>query len=79
MSDNRAHLEEKYTWDLTTIFATDADWETEYESTVQDLKKASAYAGHLLDSAKNLLEATELYYEPYASLGENLCLCVNEK
>ncbi|MEF2565714.1 MAG: oligoendopeptidase F, partial [Streptococcus salivarius] len=61
MSDNRAHLEEKYTWDLTTIFATDADWETEYESTVQDLKKASAYAGHLLDSAKNLLEATELY------------------
>ena len=26
MSDNRAHLEEKYTWDLTTIFATDADW-----------------------------------------------------
>ena len=61
MSDNRTHLEEKYTWDLTTIFATDADWETEYESTVQDLRKASAYAGHLLDSAKNLLEATELY------------------
>ena len=61
MSDNRAHLEEKYTWDLTTIFATDADWENEYESTVQDLKKAGAYAGHLLDSAKNLLEATELY------------------
>ena len=41
MSDNRCHLEEKYTWDLTTIFATDADWETEYESIVQDLKKAS--------------------------------------
>ena len=61
MSDNRTHLEEKYTWDLTTIFATDADWETEYESTVQDLKKASAYVGHLLDSAKNLLGATELY------------------
>ena len=61
MSDNRSHLEEKYTWDLTTIFATDAAWEAEYESTVQDLKKASAFAGHLLDSAKNLLEATELY------------------
>ena len=61
MSDNRCHLEEKYTWDLTTIFATDADWETEYESIVQDLKKASSFAGHLLDSAKNLLEATELY------------------
>ena len=49
MSDNRCHLEEKYTWDLTTIFATDADWETEYESIVQDLKKASSFAGHLLD------------------------------
>ena len=32
MSDNRCHLEEKYTWDLTTIFATDAAWEAEYES-----------------------------------------------
>ena len=42
MSDNRTHLEEN-THGLTTIFATDADWETEYESTVQDLKKASAY------------------------------------
>ena len=46
----------------------DADWETEYESTVQDLKKASAYAGHLLDSAKNLLEATELYMSLMLSL-----------
>ena len=48
MSDNRCHLEEKYTWDLDHHFATDADWETEYESTVQDLKKSSSFAGHLL-------------------------------
>ena len=53
-------------------FATDADWETEYESIVQDLKKASSFAGHLLDSAKNLLEATELYMKFDASFGKNL-------
>ncbi len=57
---------------LITIFATDADWETEYESTVsQDLKKASAYAGHLLILLRTCLGNRTLY-EPYASLGENL-------
>lgn len=59
-------------------FATDADWETEYESIVQDLKKASSFAGHLLDSAKNLLESNRTLYEFDASFGKNLRLCVNE-
>lgn len=29
MSDNRSHIDEKYKWDLRTVFATDDAWEAE--------------------------------------------------
>lgn len=29
MSDNRSHIDEKYQWDLSTVFATDDAWESE--------------------------------------------------
>lgn len=53
MADNRSHLEEKYTWDLTTIFDSDQRWETEVNALKIDLEKAQTLAGHLLDSAKD--------------------------
>ncbi len=59
MSDNRSHLDEKYTWDLTTIFPTDESWEEAYEDLSNDLEKAKEYVGHLLDSAGTLLEITK--------------------
>ncbi|MBM7643032.1 oligoendopeptidase F [Streptococcus loxodontisalivarius] len=61
MSDNRQHLEEKYTWDLSTIFPTDDAWEVEERALQEACQKAKAYAGHLLDSAASLLEVTEDY------------------
>ncbi|MGT2924464.1 oligoendopeptidase F [Streptococcus caviae] len=61
MSDNRKHIEEKYQWDLTTIFAKDRDWEKEEKALGADLKKAKTGAGHLLDSGQKLLEITEQY------------------
>ena len=30
MSDNRSHIDEKYKWDLSTVFATDDAWEAEF-------------------------------------------------
>lgn len=60
MSDNRSHLEEKYTWDLSTVFPTDEAWELEFDSLSQDVEEAKAFEGHLLESAANLLKATEL-------------------
>ncbi|WP_205029862.1 oligoendopeptidase F [Streptococcus porcinus] len=60
MADNRSHLEEKYTWDLTTIFDSDQRWETEVNALKIDLEKAQTLAEHLLDSAKELLEITEI-------------------
>ncbi|HEL1062391.1 TPA: oligoendopeptidase F [Streptococcus equi subsp. zooepidemicus] len=60
MTDNRSHLEEKYTWDLSTIFATDAAWETEADSLSAAIEAARQQAGHLLDSSSSLLAITEL-------------------
>ncbi|HEL0624196.1 TPA: oligoendopeptidase F [Streptococcus equi subsp. zooepidemicus] len=60
MTDNRSHLEEKYTWDLSTIFATDAAWETEADSLLAAIEAARQQAGHLLESSSSLLAITEL-------------------
>lgn len=59
MSENRAHLKEKDTWDLTTIFATDQDWEKALEDLASELEKAADFEGHLLDSAASLLKITQ--------------------
>lgn len=63
MTDNRSHLEEKYTWDLSTIFATDVAWETEADSLSAAIEAARQQAGHLLDSSSSLLDITELQLE----------------
>ncbi|HEL1192224.1 TPA: oligoendopeptidase F [Streptococcus equi subsp. zooepidemicus] len=63
MTDNRSHLEEKYTWDLSTIFATDAAWEIEADSLSAAIEAARQQAGHLLDSSSSLLDITELHLE----------------
>ncbi|MGT2887068.1 oligoendopeptidase F [Streptococcus didelphis] len=60
MTDNREQLEEKYTWDLTSIFDTDEKWEAEVEAIALELEKARQLAGHLLESSSSLLEITEL-------------------
>lgn len=60
MSDNRSHLEEKYTWDLTSIFATDAAWEEEFVSLTEAIEAARPLQGKLLSSAQSLYEITSL-------------------
>ena len=59
MSDNRSHIDEKYTWDLSTVYVTDAAWEAEMEALTDDIEDDKKYAGHLVESSKNLLEITE--------------------
>ncbi len=59
MSQERHEIEEKYQWDLTTIFATDAAWEEELSALQEAVEAAKGYAGHLLDSAQSFLEISE--------------------
>ena len=60
MAKQRNEIEEKYTWDLSTIFPTDEAFEAELAQVSEEVKKAAGLAGHLLDSADSLLTTTEV-------------------
>ena len=60
MAKQRNEIEEKYTWDLSTIFPTDEAFEEELAQVSEEVKKAASLAGHLLDSADSLLTTTEI-------------------
>ena len=60
MAKQRNEIEEKYTWDLSTIFLTDEAFEVELAQVSEEVKKAASLAGHLLDSADSLLTTTEI-------------------
>ena len=59
----RNKIDEKDTWDLSTIFETDQKWEEELALLTEDTKQAASLEGHLLDSAESLLDITERYLE----------------
>ena len=59
MALQRHEIKEKDTWDLSTIYATDQAWEEALQQLTDKVQTASQYEGHLLDSAKSLLEITE--------------------
>ena len=73
----REEIEEKYTWDLTTIFKSDDDWYKELELVSSEVERIPNYKGKIVSSAKDLLNylkfnevltrrAYKLYY--YSSL-----------
>lgn len=59
----RNEINEKDTWDLSTIFETDQKWEEELALLTEDTKEAASLEGHLLDSAESLLNITECYLD----------------
>ena len=59
----RNEIDEKDTWDLSTIFETDQKWEEELALLTEDTKQVASLEGHLLDSAESLLDITERYLE----------------
>lgn len=59
----RNEINEKDTWDLSTIFETDQKWEEELALLTEDTKQAASLEGHLLDSAESLLDITECYLD----------------
>ena len=59
----RNEIDEKDTWDLSTIFETDQKWEEELALLTEDTKQVARLEGHLLDSAESLLNITERYLD----------------
>jgi len=56
----RADIDDKYKWDLTDIYKTEAAWQEAKEALILELPKLEAYKGKLTTSASNLLAAFEL-------------------
>ena len=59
----RNEINEKDTWDLSTIFETDQKWEEELALLTEETKQAASLEGHLLDSAESLLNITERFLD----------------
>ncbi|QCW03317.1 oligoendopeptidase F [Natrinema pallidum] len=56
----RSEVDEDYTWDLESIYATDDDWEDAYETIADRVDDLEAYEGRVTDDAETLLEVLEL-------------------
>ena len=52
-------VDEKYVWDLTSFYASKADWETELERLRSEIKSLKKYQGRLGRNSKTLLKALD--------------------
>ncbi|WP_255170552.1 oligoendopeptidase F [Natrononativus amylolyticus] len=57
---DRSEIDEQYTWDLESIYATDEDWESAYEETAETIEELAAYEGQATDDGETLLAVLEL-------------------
>ncbi len=57
---DRSEVDEADTWDLESIFASDDEWETAYESVAERLEELSSYEGQVIADAETLLAVLEL-------------------
>lgn len=59
----RFEIDDNYKWDLTKIYKTEKEIETDIKKVKETVKEVEKYKDKLLLSSKNLLEATDKYYE----------------
>jgi oligoendopeptidase F len=59
----RSEIEEKYTWNLGSIYPTTEDWEADYKRVGEALPNLESYKDHLGDSAQKLLDWFRAYEE----------------
>ncbi len=59
----RDKIQDKYKWDLTHIYKTDAEWEADYNAVAKDIPTFSKHKGTLGRDAQSLLAALNDYYE----------------
>ena len=56
---NRADIADEYKWNLSDIYASDADWRAAKESITAQLEEVEQFKGTLTKSAENLLKCLE--------------------
>ncbi|MEY7848897.1 oligoendopeptidase F [Natrarchaeobius sp. A-rgal3] len=57
---DRSEVDEEYTWDLESIYATDDDWEGAYESVADRIDELESYEGRVAEDAGTLHSVLEL-------------------
>ena len=48
----RDEIEEKYKWDLTTIYKSDEEFNKELKNVKEELEKVTNYKGNIINSSK---------------------------
>ncbi|MFP8890944.1 oligoendopeptidase F [Natrialbaceae archaeon A-CW2] len=56
----RSEIDEEYTWDLESIYASDEDWESAYEDAADRIEEVASYEGQTTEDAETLLSILEL-------------------
>ena len=51
----RSEIEEKYKWDLTHIYASDEEWEKDYQAAEAEIGTLSAFDGHVAEDPKKAI------------------------
>ena len=59
---SRCEIEEKYKWDLSSIYESDEEFENDYNILKEEIKEIEKYRNNILKSADNLLEFLETYF-----------------
>ena len=70
----RHEIPEEYTWNLASIFATDADWEAEFAQVSALLPAIRAYQGRLAESGADAARSVEHARRGVRALGPALRL-----
>src|SRR5574344_12756 len=65
---NRNDIPLEYTWDLTTRYANDTEWNKDYLLLTKEIKEISKYEGKVLSSVSNLYNTLEEYFKLSVSL-----------
>ncbi|ELZ03971.1 oligoendopeptidase F [Natrialba asiatica] len=56
----RSEIDQEYTWDLESVYASDDDWEESYETVAERVEELQHYEGQVTDDAETLLSVLEL-------------------
>jgi len=57
----RSEIAPEFTWNAPSVFESDSEWETEFDSFMESLPGLKRFQGHLGDSAATLAEAFDTY------------------
>lgn len=66
----RSEIAPEHTWDPSSVFATDADWEREIAQVNQELPALAAYRGRLAEGPATLLAYLQASEQALASVGK---------